>query len=1614
MSKNSKYSSNPLASSNKKTICLNMIVKNEEHIIVDTLKNLSSYINFDYWVISDTGSTDNTKKLICDFFNEKKIKGELVEHEWQDFAYNRTKALECALNKTDYLFIFDADDSIHGNFKLPQIYQVDKYQIKFGPNFIYTRPLLVTNRKKWCFKGVLHETLHAVDEMNGELVLNGDYHVVSGRLGNRSKNPNKYYDDAIVLKNAFEKEFKTDYTMACRYAFYCAQSYKDSGPKYFDESITWYKKVLELDNWLQEKYYSCWMIGNMYLQKQDANNALTYLFKSLEYDPERVEGLVTAVNVLRNSNQHVFVNALYYKYRNYPKPNVLLHKLFLLEDSFNDELEYHTSISSFYINDKVTGYACCKQIINNGKISFPLLKSSVGNMMFYKDLLLEDSTINLEFFYKVDNIVAKVGQMVGEAVDPKIFECWEILFGKLRAHLTRYSKFNHTNADKPKIFLSFTTCKRFDLFKQTINSILNHWTDIQLVDYWFCVDDNSTEDDRKKMKLSYPWIKYHMKGQDEKGHRQSMNIIWNKLKELKPTYWIHMEDDFLFHYKTNYITEAINGLKELSTMGVGQILFNRNYGEVIKDYIVIGHIPTKCQDIVLHDFKITPTTYPNCHYWPHYSFRPSVTDVKTILKLGNYDSANQFFEADYAKKWTIGGNKSAFFNRLTNRHIGRLTSDKDTKVVKNAYDLNGEEQFQNTHATKDKKVDDISVVEKKESIAMEITEKVPIEFNNKSIKIVNLERRLDRKNETIKKLTDVGIMSDKYEFINAVDGQSLQPTLELKQIFEGNDFGSRRGFIGCAMSHYNLWKQLLLDDKNEYYIIMEDDFTLCDDFKNRYTALLDSSAFIQRELLFMGYSMFTEERNKLLNIYNNFENTVSEIAPLNIKLYIGGFFCYSINKVGAHKMIDYISANGIKHGIDYLIKIMPNLECYESQPQLTFAVWNEAGKNIDTDIQQDFIGIDFSKIYNTIDSVDIAEQFIFKPELDINGNDLYYHKLPVNECMRIALNDTNCVGFNTLGFFKNKIDTFVTSKYFGPNDGVYIKKEYYNKLNSTTSVSKNKDPNITYVKMLCNWTTSEQLCKEWSNMCDNVELFRWKNIQMTWSNDNDEIDYYVIINSPPSNAYFDPKKTIIFQMEPWVDDPSKNWGVKTWGEWARPDPSKFLSVRGRKTSHHNNAFWQLEVTYTQLINLSEYMQTNNINKMNKCASICSSKYFDEGHIVRIDLLKYIENKLVGSCNENMCIDIYNQDNNHQFKNYKGALSPYIDKSKGVLPYKYYFMIENNYEDGFITEKIWEPILCESLCFYYGCPNISEYIDPRAYVLLDINDFEKSYQIIIQAISEDWWTQRIDIIRKEKQRILNELFFFPVIEKIISDNNCISKYNTYFSNIPSITTRVPKYCFIHSCHLKNSGLSILIKLLTCICEDNENNSNNNLLQHLEKIFIINIGDKIDDNIGNNYKIFNNNKIQLINYSENTQLFEIDTINLIHTFCENINSDCEILYLHTKGISWPNHENIVNWTEMMVYFLAEQHTTCDKLLKSYDAIGCNYSIKPHPHFSGNFWWATSKYIKTLPKIKSNIRHDAEWWILSNTSVNNYELHNSGINHYHEKYPKERYYKYRSVIS
>jgi GR25 family glycosyltransferase involved in LPS biosynthesis len=539
-------------------------------------------------------------------------------------------------------------------------------------------------------------------------------------------------------------------------------------------------------------------------------------------------------------------------------------------------------------------------------------------------------------------------------------------------------------------------------------------------------------------------------------------------------------------------------------------------------------------------------------------------------------------------------------------------------------------------------------------------------FDKIPIKIINLKKRIDRKENIIKILNNELIYN--YNFIEAIDGNELNPTIDLKLLFLNNDFGNRKGVIGCALSHYYLWQQLINDTDNNYYIIMEDDFTLSNNFKKKFESLINE--YSQKDIIFLGYHMFSKNRFFFKDIYEN-DNENIQISLLNKNLYIGGTHCYSINKNGAKILLDYINNNGIKHGIDYLMKIVDNLQCYETQPNLVFAEWNENGALIDTDIQYDFNGINFNNI--NIDSI------------------------------------------------KNNIK----------------------------------------VKLICNWCSSEQLCLEWSNMSEN--LFKWKNIEVTWNDEN--IDYYVIINYPSNNEYYDPKKTIIFQMEPKCSNNNQNWGIKTWGLWENPDPYKFLQVRTHEF-YYNNCTSQLKINYNELSSIPIIKRNDNY-----ISTICSSKYFDPGHIKRIDFLHFLEEKNDDFIN----IDIYGFENKHNFKNYKGSL-PINKKENGLLPYKYYFMGENNIENNYISEKFWEPLLCECLCFYYGAPNVSNYINSRAFIQLNLENFEESYNIIKYSIKNNLYEERLSIIKEEKYKILNYYNFYPTIERIITKDLWKKKIN----------------------------------------------------------------------------------------------------------------------------------------------------------------------------------------------------------------------------------------------
>ena len=60
--------------------------------------------------------------------------------------------------------------------------------------------------------------------------------------------------------------------------------------------------------------------------------------------------------------------------------------------------------------------------------------------------------------------------------------------------------------------------------------------------------------------------------------------------------------------------------------------------------------------------------------------------------------------------------------------------------------------------------------------------------------------------------------------------------------------------------------------------------------------------------------------------------------------------------------------------------------------------------------------------------------------------------------------------------------------------------------------------------------------------------------------------------------------------------------------------------------------------------------------------------------------------------------------------------------------------------------------------------------------------------------------------------------------------------------------------------------------------------------------------------------------------------------------------------------------------------------NKLLNKYNTVGTRYKkIAIGPHYSGNFWWAKSDYIKNLDKEIGPKYLDPESWLLKKMESN-----------------------------
>ena len=268
------------------SICLCMIVKNEEKVIARAIQSVKPYI--DRYVICDTGSSDKTVQVAREALKE--IKGEIIHREWVNFGHNRTEVFKLAEGLADYMLVLDADDIAEFSFDKETLAAgVYLAQIHSAGLELWQRRLFKSGLG-WSYVGVVHEYPVSKLEANEEALMGCN--IYSMYDGGSSKISTKYLQHAVLLQEA-QRQNPED----TRTVFYLAQSYNAAG--LVDEAIKWYRKRIGMGGFLFERFWSAYQIGILEKQRRNYSQALTEFLNACNIDPSRAEPLTQLCQMYR-------------------------------------------------------------------------------------------------------------------------------------------------------------------------------------------------------------------------------------------------------------------------------------------------------------------------------------------------------------------------------------------------------------------------------------------------------------------------------------------------------------------------------------------------------------------------------------------------------------------------------------------------------------------------------------------------------------------------------------------------------------------------------------------------------------------------------------------------------------------------------------------------------------------------------------------------------------------------------------------------------------------------------------------------------------------------------------------------------------------------------------------------------------------------------------------------------------------------------------------------------------------------------------------------------------------------------------------------------------------
>ncbi len=366
-------------------ICLNMIVKNESKIITRLLDSVSILI--DYYVIVDTGSTDNTIEVINEFFKNKNIKGKILRKEFENFGATRSYALDKCVSEpnSDFILLLDADMQLNFNkgfdvheFKRKLLF--DAYYLMQGNDaLIYKNIRFVRNAKRFFYKGATHEFItshnkYTTGTIDKEIMFIND-------IGDGGSKGNKFKRDIDLLEKAIKNEPNN-----VRYLFYLANSYKDN--EEYEKAIGYYQKRIRGGGWNQEIFCSYYYQGQCYKNLNMIAEAISSWLFGFQFMPSRLETIYSIINYYRTTGNNLLA---YHFYKIAQDHRNLLGKeddqLFLAKDIYDYKLDYEITIIAYYaqLNSSQINNLCLYLL--NKRLPDDIKNSILSNYKFYSQKL---------------------------------------------------------------------------------------------------------------------------------------------------------------------------------------------------------------------------------------------------------------------------------------------------------------------------------------------------------------------------------------------------------------------------------------------------------------------------------------------------------------------------------------------------------------------------------------------------------------------------------------------------------------------------------------------------------------------------------------------------------------------------------------------------------------------------------------------------------------------------------------------------------------------------------------------------------------------------------------------------------------------------------------------------------------------------------------------------------------------------------------------------------------------------------------------------------------------------------------------------------------------------